>query len=233
MQLTAAWERCNFISTMPVINLADIQQLTKTQQQILLPNQKYQPNRSGFDPMIADNFHLLMKQFFLGLPVEPLLNAHPQIAQWLTQIQELAPELFQTRKKLLVDNPVIAPLAIQSDNYFIQVITNIAFKQGIPRLYEWAVRHPQLSWQDRVKLWTTARQYSVIPNQMQLVILAVHPVKPPQRLDIRWKQKQHRQTERWLIKLLSQTQDNNSPSNQANQQLSSMVNLDDISEITI
>ncbi|WP_334873721.1 hypothetical protein [Nostoc sp.] len=41
LQLTAAWERCYILSTMPVINLADIQQITKTQQQLLLPSQKY------------------------------------------------------------------------------------------------------------------------------------------------------------------------------------------------
>ncbi|WP_292805479.1 hypothetical protein [Nostoc sp. NMS7] len=142
---------------MPVINLADIQQITKTQQQVLLPSQKFHPNRSAFDPIVADNFSLVMRQLFLGLTVEPLLNAYPQIAQWVDQIQELAPEIFQSRKKLLVDNPVIAPLAINDDKHFIQVLTNIAFKQGIPRLYEWAIRHPYLSWQDRVKLWTTAR----------------------------------------------------------------------------
>ncbi len=218
---------------MPVINLADIQQITKTQQQVLFPSQKYHPNRSAFDSIVADNFSLVMRQLFLGLPVEPLLNAYPQIAQWVSQIQELAPEIFKSRKKLLVENPVIAPLAINDDNHFIQVLTNLAFKQGIPRLYEWAIRHPHLSWQDRVKLWTTARQYSVTPNQIQLVVLALHPVKPAQRLNVRWNKKAQMQTEKWLIKLLTQSSENNSPSNVANNELSSMVNLDDISEVSI
>jgi hypothetical protein len=216
---------------MPVINLADIQQITKTQQQVLFPSQKSHPNRSAFDPIVADNLSLVMKQIFLGLTVKPLLNTYPKIAQWVYQIQELAPEIFKSRKKLLVDNTVIAPLAINDDKQFIQVLTNIAFKQGIPRLYEWAVRHPYLSWQDRVKLWTTARQYSVIPNQIQLVILALHPVKPAQRLDVRWNTKNHRQTEKWLIKLLTQSQENNLPFNIINSELTSMVDLEDISEV--
>ncbi|BAY35529.1 hypothetical protein NIES37_70260 (plasmid) [Tolypothrix tenuis PCC 7101] len=218
---------------MPVINLADIQQITKTQQQVLFPSQKFHPNRSAFDSIVADNLSLVMKQLFLGLTVEPLLNAYPQIAQWVSQIQELAPEIFQSQKKLLVDSPVIAPLAINEDNYFIQVLTNIAFKQGIPRLYEWAVRNPDLSWQDRVKLWTTARQYSVTPNQIQLVVLALHPVKPAQRLDVDWNTKNHRQTEKWLIKLLTQSPDNKSQSNIVIPELSSMVNLEAIPEVKI
>jgi hypothetical protein len=174
-----------------------------------------------------------MRQLFLGLPVEPLFNAYPQIAQWVAQVEELAPEIFQSRKKLLVDNPVIAPLTINNENHFIQVLTNIAFKQGIPRLYEWAVRHPDLSWQDRVKLWTTARQYSVEPNQIQLVVLALHPVKPAQRLDVRWNKKDHRQTEKWLIKLLSQSQEDKSQSNLVIPELSSKIDLEDIAEVKI
>ncbi|WP_228037199.1 hypothetical protein [Cuspidothrix issatschenkoi] len=68
---------------------------------------------------------------------------------------------------------------------------------------------------------------------MQLVILALDAVKTPQRLNIRWNKKYHRQTERWLIKLLNQPQDNNLTSNQVNQEMSAMVNLDNISEVNI
>jgi hypothetical protein len=219
---------------MPIINLADIQQINKTQQQLLFPEQKYHQNHTAFDSIIADNFQLVMKQLFLQLPVQPLLNTNPQIAQLVNQVQELAPELFHHRRKLLVDNAVIAPLIVNNENYFIQILTNIAFKRSIPRIYEWAVRYPQLSWQDRVKLWATTVQYSVKSNQMQLVIVAVDPIKPAQRLDINWTQKLHQQTEKWLIKLLSQPQDNNLISNQLNQEItSSMTNLDNIPEVRI
>ncbi len=221
---------------MPIINLADIQQINKTQQQLLFPKQKHNQNQNhaAFDYIIADTFQLVMKQLFLQLPIQPLLNANHQIAQLVNQVQELAPELFHPRKKLLVDKPVIGLLTVNNESYFIQSITNIAFKQGIPRIYEWAVRYPKLSWQDRVKLWTTTVQYSVNPNQIQLVIVAVDPIKPAQRLDINWTQKLHQQTERWLIKLLSQTQDNNLISNQVNKEIiSSMINLNDIPEVRI
>jgi hypothetical protein len=95
---------------MSIINLADIQLINKRQQPLLFTTQKYHPNRSEYDSVIATNFHLVMRQQFLELTVEPLLNNHPQIAQWVSQVQEIAPELFPVRKKLLVDNPVIAPV---------------------------------------------------------------------------------------------------------------------------
>ncbi|MBD2666925.1 hypothetical protein B6N60_04927 [Richelia sinica FACHB-800] len=218
---------------MPIINLADIQQITKNQQQLLFPHQKHHQNHSASNSIIADNFQLVMKQLFLQLPIQPFLNDHPQIAQLVNQVQELAPELFHPRKKLLVDNAIIAPLTVNNENYFIQSITNIAFKRGIPRIYEWAVRYPKVSWQDRIKLWNTTIQYAVIPNQMQLVILALDPVKPAQRLNICWHKKYHRQTEKWLIKLLNQPQENDAQSNKINQDISSLVNLNDISEVSI
>ena len=69
---------------------------------------------------------------------------------------------------------------------------------------------------------------------MQLVIIALDAVKPPQRLNIRWNKKYHRQTERWLIKLLNQPQENDAKSNQINQEItSSIINLADISEVSI
>ncbi|MEH1964852.1 MAG: hypothetical protein V7L05_34490 [Nostoc sp.] len=82
-------------------------------------------------------------------------------------------------------------------------------------------------------MWTTARQYSVNPNQIQLVVLALHPVKPAQRLDVRWNKKDQMQTEEWLIKLLTKPKDNPSKIREASNNLSSMTNLDAILEIQI
>jgi hypothetical protein len=218
---------------MSITNLADIQQINKTQQPLLFCSPKPHPNRSEYNSIVATNFHLVMRQQFLELPVEPLLNNHPQIAQWVSQVQEIAPELFPVRKKLLVDNPVIAPLVINGDNHFIQVLTNIAFKQSIPRLYEWAVRRNMLSWQDRVKLWTTAMQYSVSPDQLQLVILALHPVKKAQRINIRWSKKYHQQTERWLIQLLNQPRETELQTPAINSEILSLIDLEAIPEVKL
>jgi hypothetical protein len=217
---------------MPLINLFDIQQIHRTRQQPLFPHQKYNQNHSTFDSIIANNFHMVMKQLFLQLPVEPLLYAHPEIAQWIAQLQELAPEIFPTYKKLLVDTLIVAPMTTDSDSNFIEVFTNIGFKQGVPKIYEWGIRHPRLSWQDRVKLWAATVKYSISPNKIHLVILALDLVKPPQRLNIRWNKKLHQQTEKWLIKLLTKPHEDNLESNLINN-TSSMINLNAVAEVQI
>jgi hypothetical protein len=148
------------------------------------------------------NFQLVMKQMFLGLPVQPLLKTHPYMGRWMRQIKKLAPELFQPKRKLLIDTQIVAPLAEKS---FIQVQTNIGFRRGIPRLYEWAVRRPKLIWQDRVKLWAACEQYSISPEQVQLIVLALHPSKPACRVKVGWSQVQHEQTKQWLSQIISQS----------------------------
>jgi hypothetical protein len=42
----------------------------------------------------------------MGLPVEPILNSHPQFQQWVFQLKELSPSLFLPQRKLFVDIPI-------------------------------------------------------------------------------------------------------------------------------
>ncbi|MEG4810672.1 hypothetical protein QUA82_23460 [Microcoleus sp. F8-D3] len=55
---------------------------------------------------IQERLQLLVKQNLMGLPVEPILNSHPQFQQWVFQLKELAPSLFLPQRKLFVDIPI-------------------------------------------------------------------------------------------------------------------------------
>jgi hypothetical protein len=176
------------------------------------------------------NFQLVMKQMFLGLPIKPLLKTHPHMGRWMRQIKKLAPELFQPKKKLLIDTQVVAPLA---ENAFIQVHTNIGFRRGIPRLYEWAVRRPKLNWQDRIKLWAACEQYSISPQQVQLIVLALHPSKPACRVKIGWSQMQHEQTRQWLSQVISHSHEETPARSQVEQSVLPLLDLESIPEIML
>jgi hypothetical protein len=184
---------------MALFTLADLHQVHQHQQPLL--GLRTHESEFAFD---AANFQLVMKQLFLGLPVQPLLDAHPQMAAWVEEIKDLAPELFQLKKKLAIDRPVIAPLVLGDDPIFIQVHVNLGFRRGVPRLYEWAVRQPELTWQDRIKLWATTIHYAFPPESVQLVVLALNATKPAQKRKLRWNSILHQQTERSLIQLLTQ-----------------------------
>jgi hypothetical protein len=184
---------------MVLFTLQDLQMRRQFQQPLTPRDTEF-----AIDPTTPANFQLVIRQLFLGLPVQPLLEAHPQMAGWVAEVKALAPELFQPKKKLEIDRPVIAPLALDEDQIFIQVSVNLGFRRGIPRLYEWAVRQPELSWQDRVKLWATTIGYALAPEQVQLVILALHPMRPAHKRKLTWNTALHQQTERSLVQLLTQ-----------------------------
>jgi hypothetical protein len=213
---------------MAIITLTDIQR-AKQQGQLLPKN-----NTQFTVDSIADyNFHLVMKQLFLKLPVQPLLNEHPQIALWVNQVKKLAPELFKSKRKILIDHEIYAPIILDNQQEFVHIFTNLGFKRGVPKLYEWAVRHPVLSWQDRVKLWATSTQYSLLPEKLELVVIAVHPHETAQKLNVSWNRKYHRQTEEWLMRLLNSNQSVESSPHRTNSNLTSLVNLDEIPEVKI
>jgi hypothetical protein len=179
------------------------------------------------------NFQLLMKQLFLGLPVQSLLDAYPLMAQWVAEVQELAPELFKRSKKLGVDAPIITPLTTGDTPVFIQVHVNYGFRQGVPRLYEWATRPAKLTWQDAVKLWAVAMHYAIPPEKLSLIVLALHPSRSAQKLRLRWDREQQDQTQQGLIQLLTQPTGLQTPQIHSNTDYSLLLNLDTLPEVPL
>ena len=160
---------------------------------------------------LQERLQLLVKQILMGLPVEPILNSHPQFQQWVFQLKELSPSLFLPQRKLFVDIPLQTKLdrtkrGVTEENSspsppfkVIQVRANVGLVKGTPKLFEWAIRHPVLTWQDRVKLWVAAEFFEIEPHKLQLIILALHPTQPAEKIQFAWDSKQHRQTQNWLL----------------------------------
>ena len=130
-------------------------------------NQTVQPNQLQ-KPSLVPNYlqqhlQLLVKQILMGLPVEPILNNYPQLQQWVNELKELSPTLFLPQRKLFVDITLQAKLHLRKQGEtvkhpspsfkVIQVPANVGFVKERPKLFEWAIRHPVMTWEDRVKLW--------------------------------------------------------------------------------
>ncbi|NJM59364.1 MAG: hypothetical protein HC849_02810 [Oscillatoriales cyanobacterium RU_3_3] len=159
---------------------------------------------------MQERLQLLVKQNLMGLPVEPILNSYPQFKLWVFQLKELSPSLFLPQRKLLVDIPIQAKLdrikrgvteessSLSPAFKAIQVRANVGLVKGKPKLFEWAIRHPVLTWQDRVKLWVAAEFFELEPHKLQLIVLALHPTQRARKVQFTWNSKQHRQTKNWL-----------------------------------
>ncbi|MEG3975129.1 MULTISPECIES: hypothetical protein [unclassified Microcoleus] len=177
-------------------------------------NQTVQPNQLQ-KPSLVPNYlqqhlQLLVKQILMGLPVEPILNNYPQLQQWVNELKELSPTLFLPQRKLFVDIPIQAKLHLKKQGEtvknsspspsfkVIQVPASVGFVKGRPKLFEWAIRHPVMTWEDRVKLWVAVQFFKIEPEKLQLIVLALHPTQPAQKVKFVWDTKQHRQTKNWL-----------------------------------
>jgi len=204
---------------------------------------------------LQERLQLLVKQILMGLPVEPILNSHPQFQQWVFQLQELAPSLFLPQRKLFVDIPIQTKLdrtkrgvteeSSSPSHPFkvIQVRANVGLVKRTPKLFEWAIRHPVLTWQDRVKLWVAAEFFEIEPHKLQLIILALHPTQPAEKVQFAWDSKQHRHTQNWLLTTIERERKQTviklnghltpQPKEVATAINLNEVNLDEINEVSI
>ena len=201
---------------------------------------------------IQEQLQLAVKQMLMGLPVEPLVDNNPQIQQWVNELKQLSPSLFVPHKKLLPDIPLTAKVDLNSSlltnlnqKYYpqhqfkiIEVRAHIGIVKGKPRLFEWAIRHPILSWQDRVKLWVAAEYFKIQPQELQLIVLALHPTRAAQKVSFSWDKRQHRKIKNWLlnaIKLETEQTFVNSEHFLAAQaeEIATAINLDEIDEVSL
>ncbi|MEG4301796.1 hypothetical protein [Microcoleus sp. D3_18a_C4] len=215
-------------------------------------NQTVQPNQLQ-KPSLVPNYlqqhlQLLVKQILMGLPVEPILNNYPQLQQWVNELKELSPTLFLPQRKLFVDITLQAKLHLRKQGEtvkhpspsfkVIQVPANVGFVKERPKLFEWAIRHPVMTWEDRVKLWVAAQFFKIEPEKLQLIVLALHPTQPAQKVKFVWDTKQHRQTRNWLqTQIHSQTISEFVSFGYAlgakPESIATAINFDEIDEVTL
>ena len=53
--------------------------------------------------ILGSRFHLLMQQREMGLPINNLLQADPQLQNWMTDFSNISPEIFTTN----IDNQIV------------------------------------------------------------------------------------------------------------------------------
>lgn len=176
-----------------LITLSDLQKLQSSDLSGLFP--------SPF-AALQDRLQLVIRQLHLNLPAQPLLESDPTLHHLVREVQTVLPNALRPGKQLRLDYSITAPLC---DQFFVEVNVNIGFRHGKSKLFEWAIRQPHLTWSDRVKLWVTTKHLEVHPDDVMLIIVALHPDQSAQKIVIHWNTELHEQTERWLFSLLSKS----------------------------
>jgi hypothetical protein len=162
---------------------------------------------------LGSDFHLLMHQRELGLPIEPILAHHPQLNTWMQGMLQVAPALFETDAQTARESEHVRTLEI--GNYLFTAIYDLVILQ--PKradIIDWKTYPlPQdkkdlgLEWQTRLYLYMLAETSDYVPKQLAFTYWFIQSTPQPKSVKISYTLKQHKQTKTDLLVLLAKLTD--------------------------
>ncbi len=186
-----------------LLTLSDLRRLRATNHASIQPLPKVYPDDQPTTAQLQERLQLLIHQHHLKLPIQPLLDNDPLLKRLMQDVQTALPQCFRPKKRLRLHTAIAAPLMIAEDPIYIEVTVNLGFRRGNPKLLEWALRKPDLTWSDRVKLWVITKHFDLQPEAVKLIVVALRRHRPTQTVVYRWHRLLHKQTERWLQQLVA------------------------------
>jgi hypothetical protein len=158
---------------------------------------------------LGSDFHLLMQQRELGLPIAPILERAPQQQRWMEAILTTAPELFQSEPQTWRESEHVRTLAI--DNYLFTVIYDLVILQpDLANIIDWKTyplpknkKELDRDWQTRLYAYLLAETSEYTPKQIAFTYWFIQSSPQPKSVRIGYTLKQHQQTDSDLRDLLS------------------------------
>jgi hypothetical protein len=158
---------------------------------------------------LGSDFHLLMHQRELGLPIEPILARSPQLNTWMQAMLQTAPELFQTDAQTWRESEHVRTLEI--GNYLFTAIYDLLILQpDRADIIDWKTyplprykKDLDLEWQTRLYLYLLVETSDYPPKQIAFTYWFIQSTPQPKSIKINYTLKQHRQTGTDLRDLLA------------------------------
>jgi PD-(D/E)XK nuclease superfamily len=159
---------------------------------------------------LGSDFHLLMHQGELGLPIAPILARSPQLNTWVQAMHQTAPTLFETDAQTWRESEHVRTLKI--DNYLFTAIYDLVILQPEHAdIIDWKTyplpkykKDLDLEWQTRLYLYLLAETTDYSPKQIAFTYWFIQSTPQPKSVKIGYTLKQHRQTKTDLLALLNQ-----------------------------
>jgi hypothetical protein len=165
---------------------------------------------------LGSDFHLLIHQRELGLPIEPILARSPQLQMWMQAMLQTAPELFQPNANIWRESEHVRTLAIaqsggsSNDNYLFTAIYDLLILQpDRADIIDWKTyplpkykKDLDLEWQTRLYMYMLAETSDYVPKQINFTYWFIQSTPQPKSVQIGYTLKQHRQTHADLHQLL-------------------------------
>ncbi len=157
---------------------------------------------------LGSDFHWLMHQRELGLPIEPILARSPQLNGWMQAMLQTAPELFQADDRTWRESEHLRTLEI--DNYLFTAIYDLVIlAPDRAQIVDWKTyplprykKDLDLEWQTRLYLYLLVETSDYLPKQVTFTYWFIQSTPQPKSVQIGYTLKQHRQTQADLQVLL-------------------------------
>ncbi len=174
-------------------------------EQLAAPTPPEQQERARW----GNEFHLLMQQRELALPVEPLLVAEPELDETVRALQQAAPELFAPQPGVWRDAEHQRSLTVGGFLLTAAYDLLIAGPQQA-QIIDWKTylrprRRQDLArdWQTRLYLLLLAETSDYTPEQLSLTYWFVQLAPQPQALTFNYDRAQHARARQDLERLLA------------------------------
>ena len=161
--------------------------------------------------ILGSRFHLLMQQREMGLPINNLLQADPQLQNWMTDFSKIAPEIFITN----IDNQTFRESehyrTLQIGNYLLTVIYDLLIAdQNQAQILDWKT-YPQppksetlaQNWQTRLYMYVMAETSNYLLENISMTYWFVQSKGQTKKIKFLYNEKEHQKTAEELDQLLN------------------------------
>ncbi|QSV55229.1 MAG: PD-(D/E)XK nuclease family protein [Dolichospermum sp. UKL201] len=161
--------------------------------------------------ILGSRFHLLMQQREMGLPINNLLQADPQLQNWMTDFRKIAPEIFITN----IDNQTFRESehyrTLQIGDYLLTVIYDLLIAdQNQAQILDWKT-YPQppksetlaQNWQTRLYMYVMAETSNYLLENISMTYWFVQSKGQTKKIKFLYNEKEHQKTAEELDQLLN------------------------------
>jgi predicted RecB family nuclease len=160
---------------------------------------------------LGSRFHLLMQQQEMGLPIHSILQADPQLQNWMTAFAKAAPEILKPATNHQTFRESEHYRTLQVKDYLVTVIYDllIADRQQA-QIFDWKTypkpenqRKLAQNWQTRLYMYVLAETSEYLPENISMTYWFVQSEGKPQNIKFNYNTAQHQQITKELDDLLS------------------------------
>jgi CRISPR/Cas system-associated exonuclease Cas4 (RecB family) len=156
----------------------------------------------------GQDFHLLMQQKSLGLPIDSILNANQNFKDWFTGLINVDPEIFAENDHKQRISEHLRTLMI-NDYLFTVIYDLIIIEEQKAVIYDWKTyplpantQKLANNWQTRLYLYVLAETTDYEPEQLSMIYWFVKSKPKPKKVTFNYDRQKHQKTRDDLEQIL-------------------------------